>query len=111
VVDAGGGMNLIYAGKGQDSFALSAAGGGVDRIFGFTLAGHDVLDLRQTLLADDWDGQLASLPSLLSTLAQHGGTWFYAAPGAGQPKVALAMLAGVTTDLQGLLAHGALRLS
>jgi hypothetical protein len=93
VVDAGGGMNFIRGGIGDDSFVLSSPG--FDEISGFSLTNGDLLNVGQPLVAAGWSGNTATLSHYLSVTSSGANSTVSIVPGGHGTAVAIAQLDGV----------------
>jgi hypothetical protein len=107
-VDAGAAVtfNTIYGARtGQDTFVLAAPGSGFDKIFNFKTSSGDQLDLHNVLAALHWDGTLADLGHLITTVFVNGCTLLETTAAA---PVVVAELVGANYSLSTLEAQHSL---
>jgi hypothetical protein len=103
-------FNTIIGGAGKDTFVLSAAGTGMDKIFDFSLSNGDQLDLQNVLSSAHWDGKVSDLDHLLSTQTVGGNTLLECSTRSGGTAT-VAELMGTNYSLHTLEAHNSLLLA
>ena len=107
-INAGAGQNTIAGGTGNDILVLPAAGGGFDRIAGFTESNGDVLDLRAGLMPTKWNGQASTLGNYLKVTDSGGNKNLAIAPTGSGSSTAIASLLGTNYDLADFVSHHSL---
>src|SRR6185312_4624461 len=106
------GEDTLAGGAGSDRFAFDADSlDGLDLITDFTSApGGDLLDIGDLLVGFDPDS--SNINKFLQTTVEDGATFIQVdANGGGNSFVDMAVLVGVTTDVNGLLNNGSLVLA
>jgi Ca2+-binding RTX toxin-like protein len=102
-VNAGGGMNFITGGAGNDTFYLPTAGSGLDTISNFSLTNGDVLNLTAALTASGWNFQASSLGNYLKVSEVGNNAMIGIAVGGNTTNIA--ELVGANLTLTKLLPH------
>jgi Ca2+-binding RTX toxin-like protein len=112
VVNAGGGMNFIHGGSGNDQFFLPTAGSGSDSITGFSETNGDILNLVAALAATGWNHASNTLGNYLQVTASGGNTTLSIVPtGTGAATPIAILMASGNLGLSDLLSHNSLKTS
>jgi hypothetical protein len=98
------------SGGGIETAVLAPAGNGIEAVSGFRLNGIDVLDLRQVLAGAAGHPNLTDIGNYISASVAAGNTTLFYDPAGGGHGGAFAVLDGVSTTMNALLAHHALSL-